>query len=65
LRRLEEIHTDNKKKIAAPFEYQERLLQEEEDDILQARNNAIRDSNDAFDDLEWRLDELRKDIVEE
>jgi len=53
------------KKINAPFEYQERLLLEEEDDILQARNNAIRDSNDAFDDLEWRLDSLRSDIIEE
>lgn len=41
-----------------------RLLTEEEDDILQARNNAIRDANDAFDDLEWRLDDLADDIIE-
>lgn len=34
VRRLDEIHADNLKKISAPFDYQERLLREEEDDIL-------------------------------
>ena len=63
-RRLLEIHTDNVKKIKAPFEYQLRLVTEEEDDILQARNNAIRDANDAFDDLEYRLEDLKDDIFE-
>lgn len=33
-RRLLELHTDNVKKIKAPFEYQLRLVTEEEDDIL-------------------------------
>jgi len=42
-----------------------RLLEEEEDDILQARNNAVRDSNDAYDDMEWRLDTLYDDIIGE
>lgn len=42
-----------------------RLLDEEEDDILQARNNAVRDSNDAYDDMEWRLDTLYDDIIGE
>lgn len=63
-RRLLEIHNDNLKKIRAPFEYQLRLVTEEEDDILQARNNAIRDANDAFDDLEYRLEDLKDDIFE-
>lgn len=39
-------------------------MEEEENDILQARNNAIRDSNDAFNDLEDRLETLRDDIIE-
>ena len=64
VRRLEEIHLDNLKKINAPFTYQLRLVTEEEDDILQARNNAIRDANDAFDDLEYRLEDLKDDIFE-
>ena len=64
-RRLLEIKQDNDEKITAPFNYQLRLLGEEEDDILQARNNAVRDSNDAYDDMEWRLDSLRDDIVAE
>ena len=64
-RRLQEIKEDNDEKIDAPFNYQLRLLREEEDDILQARNNAVRDSNDAYDDMEWRLDQLRDDIVDE
>jgi hypothetical protein len=63
-RRLLELHNDNLKKINAPFEYQLRLVTEEEDDILQARNNAIRDANDAFDDLEYRLEDLKEDIFE-
>jgi len=65
LQRLGEIHDDNLNKISAPFDYQLRLLTEEEDDILQARNNAVRDSNDAYDDMEWRLDQLRDDIIGE
>ena len=35
---------------------------EEENDILEARTSALDDSNDAFDDLEWRLEDLRDDI---
>lgn len=63
--RLTEIYDDNLMKIDAPFDYQIRLLGEEEDDILEARANAVRDSNDAYDDLEWRLDSLSSDIIED
>lgn len=63
--RLKEIYDDNLIKIDAPFDYQVRLLEEEEDDILEARADAVRDSNDAYDDLEWRLDALFDDIIEE
>ncbi len=63
--RLTEIYNDNLIKIDAPFDYQIRLLAEEEDDILEARANAVRDSNDAYDDLEWRLDSLFDDIIED
>jgi hypothetical protein len=60
--RLSEIHADNLTKLAAPFQYQTRLLQDEENDILRARNNAVRDSNDAYDDLIFRLESFAEDI---
>lgn len=64
-RRLLEIKDDNVSKLKAPFDYQLRLLEEEKNDILQARSNAIRDSNDAFTDLESRLGELQSHISED
>jgi len=62
IQRLTEIHNQNIKKIEAPFDYQIRLVGEEENDILQARNNAVRDANDAYDDLIFRLDSFRIDV---
>jgi hypothetical protein len=60
--RLDEIQADNILKLQAPFDYQTRLLQDEENDILLARTNAIRDANDAYDDLVFRLESFAEDI---
>lgn len=62
VQRLTEMHQDNVEKIDAPFDYQIRLIGEEENDVLQARNEALRDSNDAFSDLLFRLESFADDI---
>jgi len=49
-------------KIAAPFDYQMRLIAEEMDDVLSARNYAVRDANEAYDDLITRIDFFEADI---
>jgi len=60
--RITEIHTQNLLKIAAPFDYQIRLISEEMDDVLAARNYAVRDANEAYDDLITRIDFFEADI---
>jgi hypothetical protein len=62
LQRLTEIHLDAMTKVEAPYKYQLRLLDNEEEDILRARLNAITDANDAFDDLIFRLESFSSDI---
>ena len=48
---MNEIHTDNKKKILAPFDYQLRLLAEEKADILAASQKAKINADNEIDDL--------------
>lgn len=60
--RITEIHAQNLLKIGAPFDYQIRLIAEEMDDVLSARNYAVRDANEAYDDLITRIDFFEEDI---
>ena len=49
--RLTDIHEDNAIKIAAPFDFQLDMLEEEISDVTTARNEATTDQADAFADL--------------
>lgn len=63
MQRLEEIHADNMFKIDAPFDYQIRLLEEERGDTVGAQNASNKDANDAFYDLNLRLDQFADDLT--
>lgn len=59
--RLLEIHDDNLFKIEAPFDLQLDLLEEEKEDIEDAKAYAQDDALDAFDDLKERMDDYLAD----
>ena len=62
---MNEIHTDNKKKILAPFDYQLRLLAEEKADILAASQKAKINADNEIDDLCNRMDEHYSHLLED
>lgn len=62
--RLEEIHADNSIKIVAPFELQLDLLEEEVEDVTQARAYAVEDLTDAQADLIERMQDYLDDRLE-
>jgi len=63
--RLGQVKMMNEGKIRAPFNYQIELLNEEQADIRTASNEALKDTNDAFDDMIFRLEQLETDIIDE
>lgn len=62
--RLSDIHEDNLLKIEAPFDYQLDMLEEEKQDILKAKTEALEDAEDAFEDLKERMDDYKQDRIE-
>jgi len=54
--RLSDIHDDNLVKIQAPFTLQLDLLEEEKEDLNQAKGYAINDAETAFQDLFNRME---------
>jgi len=62
--RLADIHEDNILKSAAPFEYQQDLLNEEIEDVNAAKTNAIADKNAAYTDLKERIEDYFEDREE-
>lgn len=56
--RLGQIKDMNQKKIEAPFNYQIELIEEEQDDVRTASNEALKDVNDSYDDMLFRLERL-------
>ena len=63
VQRLNEIVQQNTREIVAPFDYQLKLLDREEDDIQNALTAASDDAEDAFFNLKERLRELHDDNV--
>ena len=61
--RLQEIHDKNLRQIKEPFEYQDRLLDKELDDVIVAMTEATNDASDAFNDMLERLERLYDDKV--
>jgi len=62
--RLADIHEDNVLKSAAPFEYQQDLLNEEVEDVEAAKANALDDQDKAYLDLQERIQDYYDDRVE-
>ena len=59
--RLSDIHEDNLLKIEAPFDYQLDMLEEEQEDINDAKAEATADANEAFEDLKERMEDYKDD----
>lgn len=59
--RLQDIHDDNLVKIQAPFTLQLDLLTEEIEDIAQAQAYATTDADEAWTDLQNRMERYRLD----
>lgn len=62
--RLSDIHEDNLLKIEAPFDYQLDMLEEEVSDIEDAMSAAGDDADDAWADLQERMNKYLEDRQE-
>ena len=62
--RLSDIHEDNLLKIEAPFDLQLDLLEEEREDIEDAKEHALEDQSDAYSDLQERMTDYQNDREE-
>lgn len=62
--RLQDIHDDNLLKIEAPFDFQLDMLDEEIQDVTEAKADALADATEAYDDLKERMDDYEEDRKE-
>lgn len=62
--RLQDIHDDNLLKIEAPFDFQLDMLDEELQDVDKAALSAKQDADDAYADLEERMNTYEADRIE-